>query len=364
MRDQLRLLTLCALHHETTGRIDWKLLARTAQTNAALDLWYAGEIQEQSPAAAKANRVMAWALDSPTALGAAQRFAERQMEAATAVGAHLVTVLDDDYPANLRLVPDAPPFLFYKGHLDAADARSIAVVGTRRASRDGLSRARRMAAGLSSEGIVVVSGLARGVDTAAHTATVELSNRTVAVTGTGIASPVYPKENTRLAERIVEARGAVVSQFWPTDPPDRWRFPARNITMSGFTQGTVVIEASSTSGAKMQAQAALAHAKTVFLLKSLATAQPWAQLMISDALQAYARGSFAHTTRILPAHDADLIMALSDHTEEPAEQALLPLPVVEVGDVADVIDRVATAEAIAAAADLRHRMASARTAAL
>ncbi len=371
MRDQERLLTLCALQHETLGRIDWKLLARTAQGSEALDRWFAGEVTEHSAKADKARQIMAWALASSTALKDAREFTLRQLDIAERAGAHLVTVVDEDYPANLRLVPDAPPFLFYKGSLSLTDARSIAVVGTRNASADGLSRARRMAAGLSREGIVVVSGLAKGIDTAAHTATVGLDNRTVAVTGTGIASPVYPKENAALADRIVATGGAVVSQFWPTDPPDKWRFPARNVTMSGFTQGTVVIEASSTSGAKMQAQAARAHAKTVFLLKSLATAQPWAKKMILEALQLYRTdpqtpltGSYARATRIKPVTDVDLFTTPGQDDDSTAEPPRLPLPVVEVADVADVIERVASADAIAAAATLRHHMASAAAAPL
>ena len=337
---QERLLLLCALHHTDHGRIDWQLLARTAQTTAGLDQWFDGQVPEQSAKATKSQRVLTWALRDPAALRTAVEFVARQLTAAEQVGAALTTVLDTDFPANLRLVPDAPPFLFYRGVLDPADARSIAVVGTRKATSDGRRRAARMARGLSEAGIVVVSGLAAGIDTAAHTTAVEHQHRTVAVVGTGIASPTYPKENAALAERIVLAGGAVVSQFWPTDPPDRWRFPARNITMSGFSQGTVVVEASSTSGAKMQAQAAYRHAKTVFLLHSLATMQPWARQMIDAAL--------AEATP--PEQQLDLL----DERPTPAD---LPLRVVEVADVADVVGRVATADAIQAAAELRYRLA-------
>lgn len=340
--DRERLLLLCALHHAEHGRIDWQLLARTAQTPAALGQWFAGQVPERSAKATKSQRVLTWALGDKDALTDAEDFVARQLAAAEKAGAALTTVLDENYPANLRLVPDAPPFLFYRGALTPDDARSVAVVGTRQASKDGLARAARMARGLAEAGVVVVSGLAAGIDTAAHTATVGLHRRTVAVIGTGIAAPTYPRPNTALAEQIVDEGGAVVSQFWPTDPPDRWRFPARNITMSGFSQGTVVVEASSTSGAKMQAQAAYRHAKTVFLLRSLATAQPWARQMIDAAL----------TEAAPPAAQLDLL----DERPAPAD---LPLRVVEVADVADVIGRVAAADAIRAAAALRHRLAEA-----
>jgi DNA processing protein len=333
---QRRLLLLCALRNPAGGRIDWHLLARSAQTIDDLDGWFNGQIRERSSKADKARRVLADALHNPDARRAAEEHVDRQLEAAAGINAHLTTVLDTDYPANLRLVPDAPPFLFYRGHLMPSDARSIAVVGTRQASADGVSRASRMARGLSAAGIVVVSGLAKGIDTAAHTAVVDLGARTVAVTGTGIAAPTYPRENTQLANRIVQGGGAVLSQFWPTDPPDRWRFPARNITMSGFTQGTVVVEASSTSGAKLQAQAAYKHGKLVFLLRSLAATQPWARQMLTDALG-------------LDVNDSGM----------PADRPTRATPVVEVNDVADVVNRVAPADAITAAAQQRHRLAQA-----
>ena len=140
------------------------------------------------------------------------------------MGAHLVTVLDDKYPANLRLIHNLPPFLFVRGTLQRDDARSVAVVGTREASPDGLRRAAKMARGLAGDGVTVVSGLAKGIDSAAHEATLECDGRTIAVVGTGILR-TYPAENAELAERILE-RGAVVSQFWPrasTRPSTRSR---------------------------------------------------------------------------------------------------------------------------------------------
>lgn len=187
------------------------------------------------------------------------------------VGADLITVLDDTYPANLRLIFNLPPFLFVRGQLTQADLYSTAVVGTRNATPAGLRRSAHMARLLASAGVTVVSGLARGIDTAA----LDADARTIAVIGTGIRR-YYPPENTDLCDRIVE-RGAVVSQFWPDTPPATYTFPRRNITMSGIAQGTVVIEASKTSGAKMQARLALEHGKKVFLLRSLVDSYEWAQ---------------------------------------------------------------------------------------
>jgi DNA processing protein len=121
----------------------------------------------------------------------------------------------------------------------------------------------------------VVSGLARGIHTAAHRAALTAGARTVAILGTGITR-CYPAENAGLATEIAGS-GALVSQFWPTSPPGKYTFPRRNVVTSGISKGTVVIEASSTSGAKMQACLALEHGKKVFLVRSLVTTQPWAQ---------------------------------------------------------------------------------------
>jgi DNA processing protein len=164
-------------------------------------------------------------------------------------------------------VHNRPPFVFVHGELSPEDDRSIAVVGTRRASAEGLRQASQIAGGLADAGFTVVSGLAKGVDAAAHNAALVRSRRTVAVIGTGLRR-AYPSEHAALQERIT-TEGAVVSQFWPDAPPTKTSFPMRNVVMSGLTLGTVVIEASHTSGAKMQARFALEHGRPVFLLESL-----------------------------------------------------------------------------------------------
>lgn len=206
----------------------------------------------------------------------------RLEEFATQIGAlsnediALVTVLDEDYPTNLRLIYNRPPFLFVRGELRPEDDRAIAVVGTRNASVEGRDQAVRLARELVDNGVTVLSGLALGIDTAAHQATLDAGGRTVAVVGTGIRR-VYPAQNRDLAGRIVDAGGSVVSQFWPDAPPTRYSFPMRNVAMSGLGIGTVVVEASSTSGAKMQARLALDHGKRLFLVESLVLHEKWAR---------------------------------------------------------------------------------------
>ncbi len=184
-----------------------------------------------------------------------------------------LTVLDADYPENLRTVHDRPPLIFLAGTLRRSHARSVAVVGARRASPEGITTARAIANHLVEAGFAVVSGLAAGIDTAAHTATLAAGGQTVAVVGTGL-SHAYPPENQPLQERIAQHH-AVISQFWPETAPNPRSFPARNATMSGFALATVVVEATHRSGARGQAHRALAHGRPVFLLPAL-TKQPWA----------------------------------------------------------------------------------------
>ena len=197
------------------------------------------------------------------------------IEVQEAVGVSVLTVLDNEYPQNLRAIYNQPPVLFVKGGLLPHDERSVAVVGTRSASPEGLRQAHRLAFRLANRDVTVLSGLARGIDTAAHRGALAAGGRTIAVMGTGI-DRVYPPENANLARRIAD-RGALVTQFWPGTPPLAHNFPMRNIVMSGLSLGTAVIEASATSGAKMQARLALDHGKRVFLVESLVLSQPWAQ---------------------------------------------------------------------------------------
>jgi DNA processing protein len=190
-----------------------------------------------------------------------------EIEAWQREGIQILTVLDAGYPTNLRSVHNRPPFVFVRGELRLEDDRSIAVVGTREATSEGLAQGARVAGGLADAGFTVVSGLAKGVDAAAHSAALDRDRRTVAVIGNGLRR-AYPSEHDGLQERIA-TEGAVVSQFWPDAPPSKTSFPMRNVVMSGLALGTVVIEASHTSGAKMQARFALEHGRPVFLLESL-----------------------------------------------------------------------------------------------
>jgi DNA processing protein len=270
---QLHLLALCALDGTS-----WYAVARAAQEPGGLERLLRGEPIEVSTESKDTARAIKAGIKS---LPEHIRRADEEVRAAEEkVGAKLVTVLDDDYPPNLRLIFNLPPFLFYRGSLERTDVRSVAVVGTRAASEEGIRRARKMSTALVREGVTVLSGLAAGIDAAAHTSALEAGGRTIAVMGTGILR-TYPPANKDLAEQIVD-NGALVSQFWPTQPPAKHTFPRRNVVTSGMSQGTVVIEASRTSGAKMQARLALQHGKLAFLVESLVTDQEWARKYLEE----------------------------------------------------------------------------------
>lgn len=189
-------------------------------------------------------------------------------------GIRLVTVLDPDYPENLRGVYDRPPLLFLVGRLEPRDRRAVAVIGSRRASLSGLARAGAAAEALVGAGYAVVSGLAAGIDAAAHEAALEQGGRTLAVIGTGVRHS-YPAQNAAL-QRVIARDGCVVSQFWPDVGPSRENFPLRNAVMSGISLATIVVEATHTSGARTQIRAALKHGRPVLLARSVLE-QPWAR---------------------------------------------------------------------------------------
>jgi DNA processing protein len=267
--DIIDLLALCKI-----PRLSWYLIAREAKRRPdGVRRLLNGHFTEQTSETEKAKEAISVEQEK---LDEYREWVLRELEHATSEGISLTTVLDEDYPLNLRIIYNLPPFLFYRGNLNAdQDARSVAVVGTRDASLDGLNCATRMARLLAERDITVLSGLAKGIDTAAHHAALEAHGRTVSVLGSGLLR-IYPKENQRLSNRIAET-GALVSQFWITSPPTTYSFPRRNVTMSGMGQGTVVIEASSTSGAKLQARLAVEHGKRVFLISRLVTQQKWAR---------------------------------------------------------------------------------------
>jgi DNA processing protein len=173
-----------------------------------------------------------------------------------------LTLQDADYPDNLREIADPPPVLFVRGTLVPADSQAVALVGTRRATVYGIAVAERLATDLVAHGITVISGLARGIDTAAHHASVSAAGRTIGVLANGLDT-VYPPQNRQLARDILAGHGALVSEFPPGTPPDAINFPRRNRIIAGLSRATVIIEAGERSGALITADFALEQGREV-----------------------------------------------------------------------------------------------------
>lgn len=178
------------------------------------------------------------------------------------LGVHLLTRQDPDFPPLLRQIFDPPPVLYVRGTLGEGDRCAVAMVGSRRCSSYARLISDRLARDLVAAGVSVVSGLARGVDTAAHAGALGAGGRTVAVLGSGLGR-VYPPENRNLAVRIAE-NGAVVSEFPMLAEPDAWHFPARNRIISGWCLGVCVVEAPVSSGALITAEFAMEQGRDVF----------------------------------------------------------------------------------------------------
>lgn len=194
------------------------------------------------------------------------------------------SMLDSSYPQSLRNVFDKPPLIFVSGCWDESrDEVAVAVVGTRNPTDEGVRRAGRLAKELVESGVTVLSGLAKGIDAAVHRGALDAGGRTVAVMGTGIDQR-YPAENRGLADQIVAQGGALISQFLPDQGPRPWTFPKRNVTMSGLSTATIVVEASETSGTRIQSRVALRHGRRVFLTSAIVEAYPWARRLVEEGI--------------------------------------------------------------------------------
>ena len=315
-RDSDLVALLAACEAAQLAHLPWWQVARTAaRLGSAVDLlaepWEPVDRWEHDVAAALAHHLPADALPRwQTALDG-WRDAEPRLA--------FVTIVDSDYPANLRVVFNPPPFLVIRGELTDTDIRGVAIVGTRKPTDEGRRRARRLGRELAEAGITVFSGLAAGIDGEAHTGALEAGGRTVAVIGHGLLRPLYPKEHRALGETIA-ASGALVSQFRPDTPPTKATFPMRNVTMSGLSQGTVVVEASRTSGARMQARIAAEQGKRVWLLRSLLDEFDWAR-EFTERYRTHVRVVESVSDVLDELLDADAVEAAADAGLPPVSSA-------------------------------------------
>lgn len=177
-------------------------------------------------------------------------------------GAWLLTLADEHYPTHLKVLPDAPIVLYIRGSFTDADNFALSIVGTRSATKYGRDVAYDFAKQISKQGITIISGMAHGIDSAAHRGALDSGQRTIAVMGCGIDT-IYPRENAELARQIVE-NGAIISEFPVGTHPDKRNFPRRNRIISGLGLGVLIVEAPENSGAMITASAALDQGREVF----------------------------------------------------------------------------------------------------
>lgn len=185
-----------------------------------------------------------------------------EIRGAGKLGARVITALDAEYPEPLKKIHDPPLALYVRGQLEAKDKHAVAIIGTRRATHYGMTVADRLAYQLARVGFTVVSGLARGIDTAAHKGALKAGGRTIAVIGSALDC-LYPSENAELADAIAK-NGAVISEYPLGRPPDKTTFPYRNRIVSGLSMGVVVVEAPRGSGALHTVDQALEQGRAVF----------------------------------------------------------------------------------------------------
>ncbi len=188
--------------------------------------------------------------------------AEKELEKAEKAGSRLIPLESEDYPPRLKQIPDAPLVLYVRGDVKVLSQFAVAMVGTRRPSAYGSSVAHRLAHDLAERQLVVVSGLARGIDSACHRGALEAKGRSVAVLGSGI-DVIYPRENKRLAEEIAKT-GTVISEFPLGTGPLPENFPIRNRIISGLSLGVVVVEAAEYSGSLITARLAVDQNREIF----------------------------------------------------------------------------------------------------
>src|SRR5256885_12582895 len=261
-------------------------------------------------------------------------------------GATVITQGSPSYPKSLREIHAPPIVLYVWGELEERDHHAIGIIGARRTTHYGTESAKKLAYQLAYAGLTVVSGLARGIDTAAHQGALAAKGRTVAVMGSGLAK-LYPPENTGLAEKIRSGNGAIVSEFSMEIEPDRQTFPMRNRIISGWSHGILVVEAGLNSGALITAAQALEQGRSVYAVPGHINAP---SAMGSNRLIQQGAKLVMDASDIL-----DDLQILLPETKPSPEAALRPLPPLseEERQVYEAIDSSETPiDEIAARCDL------------
>ena len=207
--------------------------------------------------------------------GHARRAADQQVDGLAQTGAAFLTYSDSAYPERLREIFDPPALLWIRGNVELLAQPSIAVVGTRHPTPYGTGMAEMLSRDLAARGVIILSGMARGVDTAAHKGAIAAKRPTIAIWGTGV-DVIYPKENKSLAEQIIADGGAILSEYPLGTYPAPQNFPKRNRILSGMSLGVLVIEAAEYSGTRVTARCALEQGRDVFAVPgNVTTKNAW-----------------------------------------------------------------------------------------
>lgn len=236
------------------------LLAKLKSTKNILSSDYQSLLNVEGISTNLAKKIHKASLDRTDA----EKFTETELKKLEKVGGKIVTIWDEEYPLLLKKIYD-PPILFYLlGEIKEQDQYSLSIVGTRQPTNYGKVQAEKVAMDLSKQGITIVSGMARGIDSIAHNSALKSGGRTIAVIGSGL-DVIYPPENKKLFDKISE-NGAVISEFSLGTKPDAQNFPRRNRIISGLSLGVIVIETGVTGGAMQTASFALDQNREVFAL--------------------------------------------------------------------------------------------------
>jgi len=255
---------------DTAAQMHWLALALTPTLGptrgrklvehfGSTDAVFRASLTELEAAGLQASAAQAIALGKSAAL------AQEEAVRATAAGAEIVTYSDPLYPQQLKQIYDPPLVLYVRGNAEVLTAPGIAVVGTRHPTPYGIGMAERLSCDLAARGIIIISGMARGVDTAAHRGALTAKARTAAIFGTGVDVP-YPRENTRLSEQILALGGALLSEFPMGTFAAPQNFPIRNRIISGLAIGVLVVEAGEYSGTRITARCALEQNRELFAI--------------------------------------------------------------------------------------------------
>jgi len=257
------------------------------------------------------------------ATGKSMELAQQECAKTVEAGARIISLSDLEYPSRQKEIYDPPVVLFVKGSIEVLAQPGIAVVGTRHPTPYGSGMAERLSTDLAARGLVIISGLARGIDTMSHRGANAAKGKTVAVLGTGI-DVMYPKENTRLAEQIVGLGGALISEFPVGTFPAPQNFPIRNRIISGMSAGVLVVEAAEYSGTRITSRLALEQNRDVYAVPGNVTNKnSWGpNTLIKQGAKLVA--TWEDVWEELPADVQVTLSSMQNESPEPETASLFP----------------------------------------